>query len=87
MIFLKALIALVLALVWYFIDGNLEFAVILFIFLFVVLLFQPRKTKSIQEQDFFKDKINRANERKIHIEERRLQEQKDANKQKHLKEI
>ena len=82
MIFLKAIIALILALCWYFIDGNLEFAVILFIFVFVVLLFQPKKTKSIQEQDSFIDKINRANERKIQIEERRLQEQKEANKQK-----
>ena len=59
---------------------------ILFVFLVVVLLFQPTKTKSIQEQDFFKDKINRANERKIQIEERRVMEQKEANKQKQLKE-
>lgn len=86
MIFLKALIALILALSWYFIDGNLEIAVILCVFVFAVLLFQPKKTKSIQEQDFFKDKINKANERKIQIEERMIQEQKEANKQKQLKE-
>ncbi len=86
MIYLKIVSALILSLSWYFIDGDLELSVILFVFLVVVLLFQPTKTKSIQEQDFFKDKINRANERKIQIEERRVMEQKEANKQKQLKE-
>ena len=86
MIYLKIVSALILSLSWYFIDGALELSVILFVFLVVVLLFQPTNTKSIQEQDFFKDKINRANERKIQIEERRVMEQKEANKQKQLKE-
>ena len=86
MIYLKIVSAFILSLSWYFIDGDLELSVILFVFLVVVLLFQPTKTKSIQEQDFFKDKINRANERKIQIEERRVMEQKEANKQKQLKE-
>lgn len=86
MIFLKLFIALILSLSWYFIDGNLEFAVILFVFLVVVLLFQLTKTKSIQEQDFFKDKVNKANERKMQLEERRIMEQKEADKQKQLKE-
>lgn len=86
MIFIKAFVAFLLSLVWYFVDGNLEFAIILFLFVFVVLLFQPKKIRSIQEQDFFKHQINRANERKMQIEERRILEQKEANKQKQSKE-
>ncbi len=86
MLYLKIFIALLLSFSWYAIDGNLELAIILFVFLVVVLLFRPTKTRSIQEQDFFKDKINRANKRKVQIEERRIMEQKEANKQKELKE-
>ena len=80
MIYLKIVSALILSLSWYFIDGDLELSVILFVFLVVVLLFQPTKTKSIQEQDFFKDKINRANERKIQKNEELWSKKKRINK-------
>lgn len=82
MIFLKVIFAALIAICWYLFDGTKEISIILFILVFAALLFQPKKTKSTQEQDDFKEKIQRAQERKIKLEETRILEQRDAKNKK-----
>ncbi|RAX52995.1 hypothetical protein CCY99_06400 [Helicobacter sp. 16-1353] len=82
MIFLKMIFSALIALCWYFFGGGKEISIILFIFIFAVLLFQPKKSKSTQEQDDFKEKIQKAQERKVRIEEKRIIEQREAKNNK-----
>lgn len=82
MIFLKILCAIIIGIAWFALSQNLEFSVIVAIFIAVVLAINPKKNEHFEDKEEFKEAVKNKQLTKINIEERRIMEKKSANEKK-----
>lgn len=82
MIFLKIAIALAVCVAWILIDGSRDFALFLGGFVLIVLFISPKRQKSYEEGEDFKAMLKEKQERKVFLEEERINEKKQNDKKK-----
>lgn len=81
---LKILFSIIIGVGWLFFSGkgSEEIALILTIFTLIILFVKPTKFKKVQDDEEYKQRVLNRQLRKVKIEEERILEKKQAQKEK-----
>ncbi|MDE5602942.1 MAG: hypothetical protein K2I71_03350 [Helicobacter sp.] len=81
----KIIIALGIAMIWYYLTGNQEISITFFVLMLIVFFIKPIAYQSITEREEFLEKSRKSRERQINLELMRREEKKRAQEERNKK--